>query len=274
LWYSSPSARSETLFRVLDQSVIEINSAPESVATNLAYEIEQIFNILRGRKDVTPIEIAKREYAYLPLLHFSQVPLTISSLLAEDPEFFVSVLCDVFKPSSGEAREPTEERRAKASAGFRLLSEFHTLPGLRGETVDEDALKTWVTRVRVMAAIEDRAAIADEYIGHILAHAPYDPHDKAWPHRAIRNLLESLAPALRIERGIRIERFNMRGPTTRGPFDGGAQERDLAAAIREWGKATVGWPRTTKMLADMAAEWEHQAEAEDIRAKQDEMRFS
>jgi len=273
VWYSGGSASSHILFRILDESVIEINSAPDTVSTNLAWEVEQIFGILRGRKDVSPIEIARREYAYLPLLRFSQVPLTIHALLAQDPEFFVSVLCDVFKPSSGESREPTEERRAKASAGFRLLSEFEAVPGLRDGNLDVDDLRAWTTRVRELAAAKDRAAIGDEYIGHVLAHAPYDPDDKAWPHRGVRDLVEELAlPGL--ERGIRIERFNMRGPTMRAPFDGGGQERTLAATIREWAQTTIRWPRTTKMLADMAAEWEHHAELEDVRARQDEMRFS
>lgn len=274
VWYSGASASSATLFRILDESVIEINAASDAVSTNLAWEVEQVFNILRGRKDVPPIEIARREYAYLPLLHFSQVPLTIHSLLMQDPDFFVELLCDVFKPASGDAREPTEERRVRASAGFRVLSECRTIPGMKeGNVIDHAKLSLWIARVRELAAIRDRSAIADEYIGHTLAHAPLDSDDGAWPHRAVRDLIEDLAlPGL--ERGIRIERFNMRGPTMRGPFDGGNQERSLAATIREWTKSTTPWPRTTKLLTDMANEWERHAEEEDVRARQDEMRFS
>jgi hypothetical protein len=274
VWYSGGSASSETLLRILDESIVEINAAPDTASTNLAWEVEQLFGILRARENVPPIEIARREYAYLPLLHFSQVPLTIHSLLMQDPDFFVELLCDVFKPASGEAREPTEERRARAAAGFRVLSECRTIPGLKdGNNIDNAELTHWVARVRELAAVRDRSAIADEYVGHILAHAPFDRDDGAWPHRAVRDLIENLAlPGL--ERGIRIERFNMRGPTTRGPFDGGNQERALAATIRDWSKSTVQWPRTTKLLSDMANEWERHAEEEDVRARQDEMRFS
>jgi hypothetical protein len=273
VWYSGGSASSATLFRILDQSIAEINESPDTVSTNLAWEVEQIFNILRGRKDLRPIEIARREYAYLPLLHFSQVPLTIHSLLAEDPEFFVSVLCDIFKPSSGESREPTEEQRAKASAGYRLLSEFKAVPGMRDGNLDVNDLRVWATNVRGLAATKDRAAVGDEYVGHVLAHAPQDPEDGAWPHRGVRDLLEELAAPV-VERGIRIERLNMRGVTVRGPFEGGAQERALAATVREWARMATGWPRTAKMLGEMAADWERHAEAEDVRARQDEMRFS
>lgn len=264
---------SDTLFRVLDDSVDEVNSNPHNTPTNLSYEVEQILSALRSRADVPPLEIARREYAYLPLLELRQSQLTIHSLLAKDPDLFVSVLCDVFKPSTGEDREPTGAQRAKAAAGFRLLSEFHILPGMHDGNIDKEELTIWTKRVRELAAAQDRVAMADEYIGHVLAYSPTDPSDNAWPHRTVRDLIEDIAEP-KVELGIRIERFNMRGTTMRGPFDGGDQERTLAAGIREWSKATVRWPRTTKLLQNMAAEWERHAQDEDVRARQDELRFS
>jgi hypothetical protein len=271
-WYSGSSVSSNTLFRVLDASIGEINASPNIASPNLAWEVEQIFNILRSREDVPAIEVAKREYAYLPLLGFRQTELTIHSLLMQDPDFFVSLLCDVFKPASGEAREPTYERRARANAGYRVLSECRTIPGLKDGAIDQAELTRWVARVRELATVHDRSAIADEQIGQIFAHAPHDI-DGAWPHRAVRNLIESLASP-RVEHGIAIERFNMRGVTMRGPFEGGGQERTLAATTREWSRLTVNWPRTSKLLEEMAKDWERHAEAEDVRAKQDELRFS
>ncbi len=270
--YSSSLVSSETLFRVLDAAIGEINVAPRLPSANLPYEVEVIFNILRAREDVPAIEIARREYAYLPLLEFRQKQLTIHSLLVQDPDFFVSLLCDVFKPASGEEREITEGRRARAAAGYRLLTECHTIPGLKDGRIDETELHSWVTRVRELAGAQDRSAIADEFIGHILANAPHDA-DGVWPHRAVRDLIESVASP-RVEQGIAIERFNMRGTTVRGPFEGGDQERALASTIREWSKSTVAWPRTSRLLEEMAKDWENHARAEDVRARQDELRFS
>jgi hypothetical protein len=62
--------------------------------------------------------------------------------------------------------------------------------------------------------------------------------------------------------------------TTRGPFEGGDQERALAATVRQWEQKTINWPRTTSLLEHIATNWERHAEDEDLRAKQDEMRFS
>jgi hypothetical protein len=271
LHHSATHVSTATLLKILDAAVPELNAAPGTATTNFSYEIESVFKALQGAQDVPAIEVARREYAYLPLFSYRETPLTLYRLLAEDPALFVSVLCDVFKPSSGEAREPTEERRARAQAGFRLLMEFHLVPGVHNGDVDSIALTAWVTEVRRLAAAEDRFEIANEYIGHVLAHSPADP-DGAWPHRTVRGLIEKLASE-DVERGIDVERFNMRGVTSRGPFDGGDQERAIAATVRGWSKATRAWPRTSAMLEQIARGWEHQGEREDERAKQDLLRF-
>ena len=271
VWYPASSAPSQILIRLLDAAVQEINAKPDVVNSNLVYHIEQVFADLRLRSDVARIDIATREYAYLPLLAHSEGELTIHSLLAEDPSLFVSVLCDVFKPASGEEAEITKERQAQATAGYRLLSEFHKVPGTKNSEIDPDALKKWVTEVRELAGQKDRSAIADEYIGHALAYAPPDDKDGAWPHRVIRDLIEDVASA-KMEHGIAIERVNMRGVTTRGPYDGGDQERAIAAQVRQWSDAASAWPRTSRMLKEMAAGWERDAEWHDIRARQDQIR--
>jgi len=251
---------SEVLLRLLDDAVPEINASTETLANTFAYEIEQVFHSLRNRPDVSKIEVAKREYAFLPVFRYGHEKLTIHSLLAETPSLFVSVICDAFKPESGESREPTPERVARARAGYQLLSESHIIPGVDEGRIDEDKLRNWVTEVQQLAAKEDRVTIADEFIGQLLAHAPTDP-DGAWPHRTICSLIQRLLSDV-IERGVLIERFNMRGVTTRAPFEGGNQERVLARQAREWAKERRAWPRVYAMLDRLAMRWDHEAESE------------
>jgi len=272
LAYSAAAASPDTLFRLLDTAIPELNSDPQRGSTNWVYDIQQIFAELQKRDGVPPLEIARREYAYLPLLEYHRQPLTIHTLLAKDPEFFVQIICDIFKPASGEPREPTEDRKARARSGYRLLSEFHVVPGSTNGSINKTELKEWIDTARTLAAEKDRAAIADEYIGHLLAHAPSDEKDTAWPHREVRDVIEELASP-KVELGIQIERFNMRGVTTRGPYDGGDQERSLAIEVRRWSKVCSSWPRTAKLLEEIAKNWERHAEQEDSRARQDEMRF-
>jgi hypothetical protein len=271
VWYPASSVSAQILFRLLDTAIREINAKPDAVNSNLVYHIEQIFAELRRKADVPRIDIATREYAYLPLLAYREGELTIHSLLAEDPDLYVNLLCDVFKPASGGEGEITEERQARATAGYRLLSEFHKVPGAKNSEIDPDELTGWVTKVRKLASQKDRVAIADEYIGHVLAYAPSDDKDGAWPHRVIRDLIEDVASD-KMEQGIAIERVNMRGVTTRGPYDGGDQERTIAAQVRAWSDSAMAWPRTCRMLKQMAAGWERDAEWHDIRARQDQIR--
>jgi hypothetical protein len=261
----------EILFEALDNAISELASSSANLGTMTAYELQQIFAALRQRPEVSPIEIAKREYAYLPLLEHGHETLTLHAIMATDAAFFVSVLCDVFKPASGDVPEPDEERRRRARAGYQLLSGMNTVPGADGPNIDAAALRGWTDSVRELAAKEDRARIADEHIGHILAHAPGNA-DGTWPHQAICELLEQLNSDA-VELGILIERHNMRGAFWKAMYEGGSQERTFAAQAADWAKAAIKWPRAHSMLLQISRSWNEDAKREDERARQDEMKF-
>jgi hypothetical protein len=261
------------VFGLLDAAVTEINATRTPPNNMFVYNIGEIFQRLAKREDVLPIDLARREYAYLPLLGFQHPQLTLHQLMADDPSFYVNILSDVFKRASSETDEPiTEDRRARAEAGYQLLSSFHRVPGFDGSDIDLSALTNWTQEVRRLAAEADRTQIADQYIGHVLAHAPNDSTDNAWPHRAVRDLIELLASD-NLEIGIRIERSNMRGVYKKALFEGGTQERDLANQAHGWAKASAGYPRTSALLRTIAEMWEASADAADVRARQDQMKY-
>jgi hypothetical protein len=133
-------------------------------------------------------------------------------------------------------------------------------------------LKAWVLEVRRRAALADRRDIADQYIGRLLAHAMADKIDGFWPDRAVRQVLEECASE-QMERGLAIERFNMRGVYSKAVFEGGNQERELASQYREWAKGVVAWPRTSATLERIATTWDREAVQADVRAEQDQMRY-
>jgi hypothetical protein len=74
--------------------------------------------------------------------------------------------------------------------------------------------------------------------------------------------------AAQIEKGIYIGLMNSRGVTTRGPFDGGKQERELANQIRENARKLDRWPRTKSILIAQAESLEREAQREDLEAEQ------
>ena len=102
-------------------------------------------------------------------------------------------------------------------------------------------------------------------------HALADPDDKVWPHRAIRDGLETWK-SQEIERGIIIGKLNSRGVTKRAPLDGGKQERALAGSLREDASKVNAWPRTKLMLIGLAEHWEHSAEREDQHVEEMRLR--
>lgn len=256
---------------VLDAVLAALAAPGGQVGAMLAFEVEGVIRALRSRPDVSVGDIARLEYGFLPLLSHREGHLTLHRGMAVDPELFVSVLCDVFGPAGGGAPGPDEHARRRAQAGYQLLHGMTLVPGVSPGGFDSGALGTWVDSARARAAARDRARIADEYIGHVLAYAPFGA-DGAWPHEAVRALLERLQSD-DIEQGIMIQRHNMRGVVHKAMYEGGDQERGVAEQVRRWARAVAAWPRTGAMLRRLADSWDDFGKREDERAAKDKMRF-
>jgi hypothetical protein len=261
---------------ILDKFLEEVGKDIKQVNHMLTYSLSEVLNKLQNSPSIDKLKLAKREYALLPLLEFDRKNLTVHQIMAEEPEFYVQVLCDVFRSQNEatEAVEPedvSEQARAKAHASYRLLSNFDIIPGLQGTEIDITVLRKWIAEVRRLAAEKGRAEIIDQYIGHLLAHAPVDQNDGFWPAREIRELLEELE-AEEIEIGVRVERFNMRGVTSRGAFEGGDQERDIAKQYQNWADGLTRWPRTRALLEELAVGYERDAEREDAEVRRRRLR--
>ncbi|WP_295979655.1 hypothetical protein [uncultured Variovorax sp.] len=262
---------SPTLFRMLDEAVAQINMALSASGTMTTYYIEAVFKALEGRSDVSDDEVAQREYAYLPIFDRRKGPLKLHQLIVQRPELFLEFIKLVFKPASGEAPQMDDAKRRHATAAYRLLSGVNIVPGQTGSDVDERAVLQWCLAVQKLAAEADRVRITEQYIGHVLAHAPNDDSDKGWPHRAVRTAIERLASD-DVESGIIVERHNMRGVFGKAIGEGGGQERTFAEQAKKWAKIAAGYPRTSAMLFNLANSWEKSAEDEDVRAAKDRLR--
>ncbi|HUB65463.1 MAG TPA: hypothetical protein VL996_13645, partial [Methylocella sp.] len=260
----------DLVFDLLDAAVAELNARGSAIHNMFAYHIEHVFKSLKTR-GVPKIDIARREYAYLPLLNHRGDPLTLHQMMAENAEFFVSILCDVYEKTREQSQETsTKEQQNRARASYQLLRSFK-FPGLVAGTLDTAILRAWIAEVCRRGAEEDRLVVAELHIGHVLAHSPNDPNDNAWPNRGVREILEEINNE-QIERGIVTERINMRGAYYKAIHEGGQKERELAKQCRTWAGVALAWSRASALLQRIAEWWEREAEAEDIRARQDQMR--
>ncbi len=239
----------------------------------VGYYIEHLFEELDRRPDIPGEEIAQLEYAFLPVFENRGRTLSIHRLMSTDPKFYFSLIQSVFPPVSdlgNEAQEPTAEQRAKWRVDYRLLLEFDKVPGTDNGTIDSFVLKEWVLAVRSLGSATDRSEITDTYIGQLLAHSP-PSKDGIWPQPAICELIETIrSPAL--EKGIRTERFNMRGVYTKSLREGGAQERELADRYLEWAKSCADYPRVYNLLTTIAESWRLYAANEDTEAEANQLK--
>lgn len=220
------------------------------------YEIDQLLDYLR----VTQFDekrLGVIEWRLLPAREFNAQSPALERQLARDPTLFVEMLSLVYKPRDGEPPPRTSQHLARNA--HRLLSHWHIVPGSTdAAALDEDALQDWVTEVRRLAQIAKRAEVADIHVGKILARAGGDP-DGTWPARPVRMLLERIqSPEL--EDGLYTQIVNDRGVTTRGLFDGGRQEHDLAKTWHDKAAALIDeWPRTAAVLRRVAQSYDRQA---------------
>ncbi len=271
---------SKAVIKVIDLSLDELVSETSNHnLSNFSYYIKQLIKKLRKCKDVDKDEIARREYAFLPIFtsYGSDDNLTLHELMSSDPEFFIEVLCDLFRASDAASDDfkPSETEKQRAKSAWDLLRTWKKLPGAdENGIIDDEKLNKWIEDVLKLAKDKKRLKPAYNYIGQMISHAPSDATDNIWPHTTIRDLIEKLAND-DLERGIEIEQFNSRGVVTKSMFEGGKQERDLAQRWSEW-KQNIGikWPRTKRMLGKIADSWEDQARQEDARAEKEKAMYS
>ena len=267
-----PEVASTTMLSLLEAAIPEINALARRGGGMLEYYVEHLFDELGKRTDVARDELARMEFMYLPFFHRRKQPLTLHRMLVESPEFFISAICAVFKPASGDAPIMSDQEQRRATAAYELLNGLEVLPGQVDDSVDLAALQAWTGEVRERAIAVDRSAITDSRIGHLLAHAPVDPEDGAWPHKAVRQLLEQLSSD-EVEQAVHIERLNMRGVYTKAIGEGGKQERELAEQAKGWARAMPEFPRAANMLSAIADMWFRAGEAADASAAKEALRW-
>lgn len=237
----------------------------EARAQSLGYELGLLLDYLEA-EGCDPEKLARYEFTYFHLLDHHREPRTLFALLRADPSLFVDLVQRIYRGKNEPRRQLNEHDQALAHHAWWVLNHWHDLPGHRADgTVDADHLNQWVRDARLALAETDRADIGDEQIGQVLAASPPSA-DGNWPAEAVRDIIETIG-STSVETGIHVGVVNARGITSRGVYDGGEQERELAQRYREWAQQTAGrWPRTSRVLRGLAESYERDARREDLRA--------
>lgn len=279
------SERADLVARGLE-ALLEADDRDIELRRLAHYELAELFAALEA-SELPRDRLGRLEWAYLPAFGIDHQPAALSAMLSEDPNFFVDIIRRIYRPRGAGDEATAEEAEAKAEAeaeaeaeagdeeqraeiaqnAYRLLSDWKRVPGLREDgTVDPDQLEAWIADAREKLAESGHSAVGDAHIGHVLAWAPADADGVRVP-KAVRDLLEKLQSD-EIEDGLRVELFNSRGVTSRGAFDGGDQERAVAAGyFTQTEKIGDRWPRTAAILRTLAEGYERDARRMDEDAE-------
>ncbi|MGD9477089.1 hypothetical protein [Shinella sp. G-2] len=255
---------------------ISYGQEPDGVLPS-EYHLDEVFKRLDEADNISDERIATLELPFVPLLcryghRHHERTLAVHRELARDPSLFVQMLSWRYRRGDGRddpgQQEVTpEHQKFLAELTYHALERWNKLPGLNkdGNIVEKDFI-AWAEESMRRATEIDRKEVAETHFGALLArfarHRPWED----WLPVTILDFLD------RAENGGLREMFdlgvqNARGATTRGPYDGGEQERKLAGRYRELA-ARYGnsHPRVSALLVSIANGYERDARREDEQA--------
>jgi hypothetical protein len=223
-----------------------------------------------GKSANFEIAIARYEFDFFMLLDSARrEPTALNRFLATRPEIFVDLVKRVYRGRNEPRRELTKAEQDRATHAWWVLDGWTGFPG-QG---DDDLLHVgimndWVKAARLALSEADRSDIGDEMIGQSFAHSPRG-EDGAWPAEPLRDLLEMIG-SRELEHGMVLGKMNSLGATWRGMYEGGQKERNLAEQCREWSRMTrPQWPRTARILQELADSYNREARRQDTEAELD-----
>ena len=269
-------ADSEQAAQLAARTVSELAGSSEGPIADarLEYDLQDLFALMnRHRASVGDNTIAALEWQYLPALGFEPTATGLHRRMATDPQFFVELICSLYRPRNRNADDdasmepPDAQTRQRVDRAHHLLNSWQHPPGLRDDgSIDPTALRDWISEARRLLRDADRAEVGEQRIGQVLWAAPEGP-DGIKPGTEIRELLEELC-SHQIETGMYLAIVNSRGATFRAPDAGGGQERQLAVEYhRQADQLKYQWPRTANILTGVARRYEHHARWEDEDAE-------
>ena len=219
-----------------------------------AYAIGRLFEKLDQSGDISNERIAQLEIPYIQMMNQWRRQPALHREILRQPFLFADFISWVFKRSDGTMDGDVDEktRRNWVIAAHKVLRGLRGIPGQDDSgAIDADALGAWVNEARRLCRERDREIIGDQQIGQILANAPVGA-DGAWPCEPVRDLLDKIGSP-QIGHGFKIGKFNLRGVTSRGMFDGGEQEHSMAERYRaDAAKIAASWPFTAQLLRRLA----------------------
>lgn len=146
-------------------------------------------------------------------------------------------------------------------------------PGLqRDGTFSELKFREFTQHLKKRAAEEGYTKGMQHVVGGLMAFAPND-QSGVWPPRCVCEVLD-LPENDRLRGSFQTGIHNKRGVTTRSPYDGGDQEREIAKRYDGYAEAVqIEFPLASEALRQIAESYRHDATRHDRSAESSKERF-
>ncbi|MER9920920.1 MULTISPECIES: hypothetical protein [unclassified Mesorhizobium] len=258
-----PQIIAEMLEGVLQGHEVSESRVPAS------YVFERAIDYLEVSGQIDEMRLVKLEFALIQAMGFGKEhhAKSLYFVLMSRPEVFVELLCMIYNSRHSEAREIDEVGKAAAANAWHVLHACKQQPGTgKDAIVDPETHAQFIHETRTLAKAQDRLEVCDITLGEIMAHAP-EGVDGIWPFEPARRALEETGSQEMLN-GFRTGCFNKRGVHSRGAYEGGDQERDLAIHYREHALALEPThPCVSAVLIDLARSYDQDGIHEDFRAR-------
>ncbi len=264
--YTQTQPDSQLLFSALQQFIS--GQEPDGPMID-SWHLGEMLEKLEKCSEIEKPALIQLEFGLFPALGYGQEAraATLYEGVMTEPSLFTELISLVYKPRHQEGEVPvTEAARSTATHAYEVLHGCKRMPGTGTDgRIDQDAFTGFIDSVRDLCRQADRLTVGDLTLGEILAHAPAD-EDGTWPFSPAREVLDR--PELDDMRGgFSTGAWNKRGVTSRSPWDGGEQERDLATYYRgQAERVQHSHPNVAVMLEGIAKIYERHGKHEDDEA--------
>ena len=239
-------------------------SSPEPPHAMDTYNnIVELIKTLQQTPDISPDELIRVEWAYLPLLdHIHEAaPKVLENRLATDPEFFSQMMRLIYRSKNTvhAVVELSENEKAVAANAWRLLDEWRTPPGMQGDGSFDDAhFSHWLQRVNEICGESGHLEVALIHIGKVLIYCPSDANG-LWINYTAASALNA-KDAQDMRTGFHTGMFNSRGVHWIDPT--GAPERELAEQYKQKAEdlENAGYQRFSLTLRSLSETYAREAE--------------
>jgi len=274
LEYGRPSAAIRCLYVILNnkqplnktytiKALLSALSPTEPVDSMDGYYIVELIKSLQTDPTTSPDDLAKVEWAYLPLLerdNHGASPKTLENKLASDPKFFCEVIRHVYRSKKEPKSEEnhSEQEKNVAMNAYQLLSEWQTPPGTQpGGIFSKERFFEWLGSVEASCKGSGHMEVALTHIGNVLTHCPPDP-DGFWLNRGAAEALNA-KEVEEMRNGFVMALFNSRGAHWVDPS--GKPETELSAKYNKQAEETenAGYHRLAISLRGLADSYANEA---------------